>query len=220
MSRRIDRYEPGDVVVLRGLGRAKIWYALPVIVVTDRSDLLALFWRAGTAGKWRLKSPETKVSPADVIHTQMDLIDRTWTGTDVLMLVPPGEAHAVYVMWEAGQTKMNGWYINLQEPVRRTAIGFDTQDHWLDIVVAPDRAAWRWKDEDQLQEAVSFGIVSEECALAIRAEGERVIQKMNANQSPFCDGWEHWQASPDWKIPSLPKDWDADFLPFDTQTHT
>ena len=27
-------------------------------------------------------------------------------------------------------------------------------------------------------------------ARAIRAEGERAIKLMQANQSPYCDGWE------------------------------
>ena len=91
------------------------------------------------------------------------------------MLVLPGAAHAVYVMWEAGQTKLKCWYIDLQEPLRRTAIGFDTNDHLLDIVISADRSVWRMKDEDEFEEAVRLGVFSQEEAQAIRAEGERVI---------------------------------------------
>jgi predicted RNA-binding protein associated with RNAse of E/G family len=139
---------------------------------------------------------------------QFDLVDKTWVETEVLMLVAPGAAHSVYAMWEQGHTSFRCWYINLQEPLRRTSMGFDTMDHLLDIVVSPDRSAWRWKDEDEFREAVALGVYSAEEARAIRAEGQRAIKRMQANQSPFCDGWEKWSPPAEWEIPGLPAGWD------------
>ena len=205
----ILRWKPGDVIVFRGLGKGKIWYALPVIVVNDTPDLVALFWRAGTPGKFRGLSPGAKVIPLQLASDQMVLFNKIWTETDVLMLVTPGAAHAVYVMWEAGQSRLRCWYVNLQQPLARTAMGFDTEDHWLDIVASPDRSEWRWKDEDQLAEVVVMGVYTPEKAREIRGEGERVIRLMQTNQPPFCDGWENWQAPGIWKIPTLPVGWDC-----------
>lgn len=45
-------------------------------------------------------------------------------------------------------------------------------------------------------------------ARAIRAEGERAIKLMQANQSPYCDGWERWSPPVEWEIPGLPVGWD------------
>jgi hypothetical protein len=202
-------FDPGDSIVFRGLGQGKIWYALPVMVVKEAPDLVALFWRAGTRGKFRGQTPGAKVTPQEVISDQMVLFDKTWTETDVLMLVIPGAAHAVYVMWEESQRKLRCWYVNLQQPLARTAIGFDTEDYWLDIVVSPDRSKWRWKDKDQFEEAVAMGMYTPEKAREIRAEGERVIGLMQTNQPPFCGGWENWQAPGDWNIPCLPDGWDC-----------
>jgi hypothetical protein len=199
--------KPGDFAVLRGIGRQKIWYALPVIVVRDSPELVALFWRAGTPGKWRMKPSFEKVSPGDVSSADLEMIDRTWTGTDVLYLVTPGAAHAVYVMWETGQEALRCWYINLQAPLARTPIGFDTTDHWLDIVISPDKTSWQWKDEAQLEKAVELNLVTREKAEAVRREGERVIDRLRENQPPFCDGWETWRAPADWAIPALPPGW-------------
>ena len=70
------------------------------------------------------------------------------------MLAIPAAAHSVYVMWETGRTELRCWYVDLQEPLRRTTLGFDTMDHLLDIVISPDQSAWRWKDEDEFEEAV------------------------------------------------------------------
>ena len=208
MKVNYQRFNPCQTVVFRGLGYSKIWYALPAIVVQDTPDLTALFWCAGTPEKWRGKSPDEKVTPQTVMLPEMKLFDRLWTETDVLMLVPAGAAHAVYVMWDEGQKALRCWYINLQQPLARTAIGFDTQDYWLDIVICPDRSEWHWKDEDQFNEVTALGMYSPEQAREIRAEGERAVRRVQTNQPPFCEGWENWRAPEDWVIPTFPEGWD------------
>ena len=55
----------------------------------------------------------------------------------------------------------HSWYVNLEEPLRRTAIGFDTLDHELDVIVELD-GSWRWKDEDDLAEAIRRGVIPAE----------------------------------------------------------
>jgi hypothetical protein len=207
----LSKWHPGDIIVLRGLGQNKIWYALPVIVVQDTPDLMAVYWRAGTCGKWRMKPTWDKVTPHDVRFIPLEMHDRTWNKTDVLMLIPPAAAHAIYVMWEAGQQNHLCWYINLQDPIHRTSIGIDTRDHWLDIVISPDRQNWYWKDEDQLSEVVKLGTLTDEDAMNIRAEGEWVLAILKQNAPPFCDGWENWKAPEKWTIPTLPSGWNTGF---------
>lgn len=196
---------PGDAIVLRGVWRGKLWWAMPVTVVRDGSNLIALYWPAGTPDK----APEKRLTPRQLLSTeQVDLVERKWVDTDVLMLVMPGAAHAVYAMWEQRHTSFRCWYIDLQEPLRRTPLGFDTMDHLLDIVVSPDRSEWRWKDEDEFREAVAIGVFSEKEARAIRAEGEEVIRLLQAGESLFCDGWELWSPPVEWGIPDFPEGWD------------
>jgi hypothetical protein len=200
----MPRWKSGDAVVLRGVWRHRIWWACATTVVQDSPNLLALYWRAGTPEK----APAKRLTPQDLLSDEIHLVDRNWVETDVLMLATPGAAHAVYVMWETGQTKLRCWYIDLQEPLRRTTIGFDTMDHLLDIVVSPDRLEWRWKGEDEFREAEAIGVYSPEEARAIQAEGEQVIELLCAGQSPFCDGWERWSPPLEWEIPELPDGWD------------
>ena len=200
-----SRWKPGSPIVLRGVWRQRLWFACPVVVVQDDPALIAVYWRTGT---W-VKVPEKRFAPQAMLATeQLDLVDKMWTETDVLMLAVPGASHSVYAMWEAGHTSFKCWYINLEEPLRRTSRGFDTMDHLLDVVASPDRSEWRWKDEDEFMEAEAIGVYSSVEARAIRAEGERVIKLMQANQPPFCDGWEKWTPPPEWSIPGLPADWD------------
>ena len=92
--------------------------------------------------------------------------------------------------------------------MRRTIIGFDTMDQMLDIVISPDRSGWHWKDEDEFSEAEKIGVYSHVKAASIREEGERVIRMLNANASPFYDGWETWTPPDEWGIPTFPEGWD------------
>ena len=70
--------------------------------------------------------------------TEYSWMDRNWTDNDVFSLNVPGAGHSIELMWE-GRHENKGWYVHLQEPLRRTRIGFDTMDQMLDIVIGPDR---------------------------------------------------------------------------------
>jgi hypothetical protein len=59
----------------------------------------------------------------------------------MLYLITPGAAHAIHLWWLAPDWRFGGWYVNLQEPIRRTTLGFDYMDQMLDIVVEPDLVA-------------------------------------------------------------------------------
>ena len=135
------------------------------------------------------------------------LIDETWNA-DLLILMVPGEAHSLLLFWEGPDRAFDRWYVNLQTPFTRTPLGIDFTDHFLDIVVSPDLSSWKWKDEDELKEAISLGLVTSAMEREIRAEGESVVRQMAARASPFSDGWERWRPDPAWPIPELPPGWD------------
>jgi predicted RNA-binding protein associated with RNAse of E/G family len=105
-----------------------------------------------------------------------------------------------------GKSAFKGWYVNLQEPVCRTALGFDFMDHALDIVITPDLSEWQWHDEDELEKAQERGLFSAQLVEQIWAEGEGVIANLESMVFPFGDHWETW-CPPDWPIPELPRGW-------------
>ena len=61
---------------------------------------------------------------------------------------------------------------------------------------------WRWKDEDDLAQAVQVGILDAEAAAALREEGERVIAA-----KPWPTGWEDWRPPREWQPLRLPEGW-------------
>lgn len=123
------------------------------------------------------------------------------------MLTRPGAGHSFWAFWRALDWSFLAWYVNLQAPLARTAIGFDTEDHVLDLVIEPDLLSWEWKDEEELADAIRVGRFTESEAAEIRAEGRRALDALAARAWPFGRGWEEWRPDPDWPLPQLRSDW-------------
>ncbi|MBP1989572.1 DUF402 domain-containing protein [Paenibacillus eucommiae] len=186
--------------MLRRVWQDKICRVTAATIVQDTPELIALYWGPG----YPLKSAKNLLVVTS--GPLNDLCDHTWGASKLLMLVSPGAAHAVYAMWGDDHTFW-GWYINLQEPLRRTPIGFDTMDYLLDIQVSPDRCEWSWKDEADFNDAVEAGNISVDLARAIRSEGERAIKLMKEGPSSFYDTWKRWGPPTEWEIPKMPLAW-------------
>jgi uncharacterized protein len=129
-------------------------------------------------------------------------VEHTWRDFHRLRITQWKRAHSLSLLWDAGWN-FRSWYVDLQEPLRRTQLGFDTRDQALDVVVEPD-GSWQWKDEDHLAELTRLGAFTSAEAAAIHAEGERVI-----DERPWPTGWEDWRPDPTWPLPQLPEDWDV-----------
>jgi hypothetical protein len=175
-----------------------------VTVVRDAPDLLALYLPPGTPWK-EPRRPDG--GPARLPVGPWTLADAR-TYNHVLRFNRPSDAHAVFAFWSEDGRFLQ-WYINLEDPIRRTPSGFQYMDMVLDIVVAPNLSSWTWKDEDEFREAQERGMVSREAARAIRAEGERALELMQARVPPFDGAWRDWRPDPSWTVPQLPEGWDV-----------
>jgi hypothetical protein len=113
----------------------------------------------------------------------------------------PDQPFAV-LLFRRDDDSFRGWYVNLERPQRRTALGFDYEDELLDIWCEVGGEP-ELLDEDELEEAVRREIFSPERAEAIRANAEWVLRN-----PPWPTGWEDWQPDPRWQAPYLPPAWD------------
>ena len=85
--------------------------------------------------------------------------------------------------------------MNLEEPFRRTPIGFDYADEELDIIVLPD-GSWSFKDWDLLDEHVASGRYTAEKVARIRADGLRIGAELDAGARWWSDEWVTWKPDP------------------------
>jgi hypothetical protein len=194
-------------VIVREVLHGRAWSTRPMRVVRDEPDLLALHMACGTTYMCPVGPAGDYDRAADPTEVRWE--QRAWERTDALVLARPGEPWATRVYWDAASGEHLFWYVNVEEPMRRTALGFDTMDDELDIVVHPDRSV-EWKDEELLAHWVDRGVYSAADAARIRANGERALREVvEPWASPLCDGWEHWRAPSGWQLPSIPEGWDV-----------
>lgn len=212
------RWVSGATVVLQEVWRGRLWSARPMTVVRDDGECVALWCPKGTRWKTATTPPTRPRAPtraerfvANLTRCDWVLGDFTW-GVDALGLMCEGDWHGIGLLWHdehhggSKQREHGGWYINLQEPFRRTARGFQTMDLMLDVVVDPARR-YRWKDEDELAALVAAGLIDPATAQRVHEEGRRVIARLERREPPFDDSWTAWRPDPSWSVPVLPAGW-------------
>jgi predicted RNA-binding protein associated with RNAse of E/G family len=201
------RRRHGEVVALRYITTdSRIEMCWPCRVVEDRDDLLALFIAAGSpykAGPKRSASAKRTAPRHDIPPD-----DYVWRN-DTLRLMFPGRRHSVSLFWsnDAGPRRLLKYFVNMEEPFRRTEVGFDTQDHTLDIELTAD-FEWRWRDETELTNHVAEGFYTRALAAAVRAEGRSAIESILRREHPCTRDWRDWRPAPEWDVPALVGGWD------------
>ncbi len=199
-----SRFQRGQQILLRDVLRGKTRVILPSIVVADEPGMTVTWVPRGTpmlradfgvdghnleavrnqvAGNWTLKR-------------------LNWRMDGILRVTSPGLPWAMILYRDGPQVR--AWYVNLEEPISRTAEGVTISDRHLDIVIEPDRKSWWWKDEDELAEAVRLGLYSPEEAAQFRQDGLDAVERIISGEPPFDTHWADWHPDPEWGIPQLP----------------
>ncbi|MDW8806616.1 DUF402 domain-containing protein [Streptomyces scabiei] len=204
-------WEPGSQILwrYRENGGDRFHIARPVTVVRDDAELLAVWLAPGTECVRPVladgTSPNSEPLASRYKKPRSVRLGR-WSGTGVLKLARPGEPWSVWLFWEQGW-RFKNWYVNLETPQARWDGGVDSEDHFLDICVFPDRT-WTWLDEDEFAQAQQDGLMDAAAAERAREAGRSAVEVIRAWGPPFADGWQHWRPNPAWGVPSLPDDWD------------
>jgi hypothetical protein len=200
-----SRREPGETVALREIWNGRIWYARPATVVRDDPNL-QMFHVPPHA---RCKQPvDANGNPLRLPIASWTLEDQERSETRVLSFAFPDTPYAVVLPFDP-QGRLQRYYVNLQTPLVPSPAGFDTVEHLLDVTIAPDRSNWSWKDEDELDQAISYGLFTPEQGSWFRYWGERAVEHVLLREPPFDQDWEDWSPDPAWDEPALPASWDA-----------
>jgi hypothetical protein len=198
----VRRFEPGEAVALREVWRGRVWSARPVTIVQDSDEEVRLFIPAGA--RWfapfesgrRLKIPQPRFELLEQRYEKGHVLSFAWQDTFAAVLLLFGSD------WSASH-----WYVNLEDPLRRSEVGFDTLDHKLDLILELD-GSWRWKDEEEFAEAIRRGQIPEEDAPVLRADAELAARRIVEGDPPFDRDWTSWRPDASWPVPVLPDGWD------------
>jgi protein associated with RNAse G/E len=91
--------------------------------------------------------------------------------------------------------------------VRRTAIGYDSGDHELDVVVFPD-GRWLFKDDEKMEQRIREGRYSADEVVEIRALGHRLTKMVDAGDAWWGSTYTTWTPDPAWGTPTVPSGWE------------
>lgn len=191
--------KPGETVVLRTVRNGRVRNALATTYVDHADGVVALYVPPGAEAI----RPSTTLRRGNLVSFDEPWQHEpdAWRNNHTLWLERLHEPYSLNLFWNADWEFLE-WYVQLQDPLRRSHAGFDTVDHLIDVVVEPD-GSWAWKDEDELAQGVELGLFGAEDAKAAKATAERVLAEW-----PFPTGWEEWRPDPAWPPPSLPAGWD------------
>jgi hypothetical protein len=81
-----------------------------------------------------------------------------------------------------------------------SAIGYDTQDHELDVIVLED-LQWFFKDDEKLDERVREGRYTESEMVSIRETGANIAAMLDARELWWDPSLRNWRPDPSWSTP-------------------
>jgi len=200
-----EMFRVGSPVVLREVVNGKVWTVRPVRVVRDTPELTALYMVPGSSYKHPRTLTGNRV-PRHLLVTDWRLIDRRWDGGGALYLATPGDPYMIIGFRTDDNSGWEQWYINLQDPLMRTTLGFDYLDMELDVEIKPDLTEWRWKDVARFRVLVDRGVISPTKAAQLTRVGQKIADMVVSGAS-IVDGWQRWDP-PQWHIAPMPEDWD------------
>lgn len=203
-------WQPGDVIVWRGMYRNKVWHAQTTLVVRDTPQEIVLALLPET----ECAAPEGYLSGKRTSKRRWQFKDRDWTlekyswrTNRLLMLLEPDQFYSTMFFWNHMSNEFLCYYMNFQLPFRRTQNGINTLDLDLDLLIKPD-FTFEWKDVDDYQKAVENEVIDPEWIKGIDESKEDILSRLERRSYPFDGSWLNWVPDPHWTPSKLPENWD------------
>lgn len=197
----------GDQVTVREHSKNRIWTARPMTVVQDTDELLIMYMAPDSIMKYP-RHPKSNEFP-EFLREPWILADERWSGGGALYFSRPRSHYAVAHVWSKDFKQTKLWYVNLQTPFVRTAIGFDYLDQALDVVISADLKTWHWKDVVEFEELQEVGTISRDDGDLMREVGLYVIANYKNDKLIFNEEWRNWRPPASWTVPVLKPGWDV-----------
>jgi hypothetical protein len=195
-------FRAGSPIALRDVWEGSVWTARPALVVEDTAEQIMLYIPVGT----RWFAPFRDGRRLKLQQPDFELAELRNDGPHVLSFAWPDTFAAVLLEFRPDWSPVR-WYVNLEDPLRRSGIGFDTLDRKLDVILELD-GSWRWKDEDEFAETIRVGLLDAAAEPMLRTAAEDAVRRITAREPPFDRDWTTWRPDPSWPLPELPEGWD------------
>lgn len=205
-------WNEGDTVLLRGVYDRHPTYAQAVRVIKDTPEETALYIWPGA----ECMAPAGYIRNGHIawdrwhetMTNTLNLEKYLWHTNRFLILLEPKKYFSTIHIWNAETNEFSCYYINFQLPFQRTALGFDTCDLDLDIVIEPSYN-WQWKDADEYQHGIQVGGIKMEWVNEIERARKEIATRLQSRSYPLDGSWLSWEPDSNWPAPKLPANWDV-----------
>lgn len=187
-------FAPGERVVIREVLRGKVWTSRPVTVVEDSRAQFVSYLAPGTIIEYPVGVSHGRVTFDMWCSGEWELGDKVFSPPGMLRIAPARAPFEVFAPVTPGAGVLS-WYVNLQRPLCRTPVGFDTMDETLDLLVSADFADWERKDADELALAVQMGVYDDAEAARITRSCELIEKALGRGEVPWDRSWRDWRPS-------------------------
>jgi hypothetical protein len=194
----------------------RVWSARSVLVVKDNGDeaILALLPGAQCAYPegyfyWKVGDYSQGTRWQEANSGLWAFREFAWQTNRLLIFIQPERFYDASVVWDEKADQLKGYYVNFQLPYKRSAIGFDTLDLDLDIVVGPSGQDWHWKDEAAYLQGIGEGGIKAAWVEGIERAKPEILDRIEGRRPPFDGSWDDWRPEPGWQPPSLPPNWNV-----------
>ncbi|MFE4974254.1 DUF402 domain-containing protein [Kitasatospora sp. NPDC056651] len=203
-------FAPGATAVRRDVVHGRVWSAMPYTVLADDGATLTIAARPGTdslvPARWAAAARAGGTRSGcidDLAAGQWELDHWTWRDTVVVGRFTAGAPFSVH-RFLTPEGRPLRWYVNFERPYRRTAIGVDTFDLFLDLVIDPDLSTYSWKDEDEYAQARRLGVVDEATHRQVDRARDLALAQLRDRSGPFAPEPDAWRLPPEGPLPVLP----------------
>jgi hypothetical protein len=187
----LTHFRRGERIVIREVLNDKVWTVRPVTVQED-SDTQIVTWLApGTLIEYPVGVEHGRTCISMWLSGQWDLYEKEFLPPGVLRIAPRDAPFEVFA--PITDDGVQWWYVNFQQPLRRTPLGFDTMDEILDLVVSPDCRTWERKDVDEVELAFDMGFLSDSDAKRIEGNCRAVEESLARGDVPWDRSWGTWR---------------------------
>jgi hypothetical protein len=152
----------------------------PVRAIEDTGDQFAVLLSPGSTFEFHDEDHPLGTHPWRQ-HSQ-------WSGPEVLQIYRASTPYSVWMFFD--DQNLRNWYINFETPVIRTADGFETGDHGLDLIIERD-GTLVWKDVEDLDTMLKSGRLTSDDVLDILAAARTVINEIRRGERWWA-AWDNW----------------------------
>jgi predicted RNA-binding protein associated with RNAse of E/G family len=132
----------------------------------------------------------------------------------VLIDLEPDSWYSAWRFFDAATGAFLRWYVNFQVPFRRSAVGFDTLDLFLDLEITPDLVS-RDKDLDDYEQALRLGLFGDDVRTAVDRARREVLRRVERTAYPFRGIDTEWRPEAGWGPAELPERCDVEVVTTD-----